>query len=72
MTHDELMALPDVTPRMNFTEQEVDGRLVQIPTAMGGFSGALFTGPDDGSVVDANGVAWMVGQHGGVRVRRRM
>lgn len=69
MTHDELQALPDVTPRMNYTEQIVDGRMVKIPT----FStecGALFQQPEDGVFEDANGKRWLTGWVHGVRVRR--
>lgn len=70
MTHDELMALPDVTPTFGVREEVVNGRRVVQPVQQG-FAGALFTGLDDGLFRDAAGVQWMVGQLQGQRVRRK-
>lgn len=72
MTHEELMALPDVTPTIGYTEQLApDGRKVLIPTHVGAPVGAIYQGADDGSFTDLNGDCWMVGWMNDVRVRRR-
>jgi len=72
MTHDELHALPDVTPRMGYAEEVRDGRRVRIPVMSHGHAGALWQEPDDPIVVDADGTRWMVGRLNGERVRREM
>ena len=71
MTHAELMALPDVTPTIGYSEQFVpDGRKALIPTHVGTPLGAIYQGAEDGSFIDGNGDRWMVGWLDGVRVRR--
>lgn len=70
MTANELDALPDVTPRMNYAEVIVDGRVVKIPTHSTGRHGALFQTPEDGVFLDDAGLSWITGWYGVQRVRR--
>lgn len=70
MTHDELMALPDVTPRLGTESRVIDGRKVFVPVLQG-YSGALFQGVADGTFVDLRGIYWTVGRSDGRRVRVR-
>lgn len=68
----ELMALPDVTPTIGYTETIApDGRKVLIPTMASTSVGAIYQSAEDGSFIDRNGDCWMVGWLAGVRVRRR-
>lgn len=72
MTHEELMALPDVTPTIGYSEQLApDGSKVLIPTMAGTPTGAIYQSAEDGSFIDSNGCRWMVGWLDGGRVRRR-
>lgn len=69
MTQDELDALPDVTPGFGHHERWIDGRRVVVPVQ--GKAVAMFTGPDDGTVMDIEGTVWMTGVIDGVRCKRR-
>ena len=69
MTQDELDALPDVTPGFGQVEREIDGRRVTVPAQRDAV--AMFTGPDDGIVMDVEGTVWMTGIVDGVRCKRR-
>ena len=69
MTQDELDALPDVTPNFGHVEREIDGLRVTVPVHRGGV--AMFTGPDDGTVMDVAGSVWITGIVDGVRCKQR-
>lgn len=69
MTHDELMALPDVTPTFMQTEIVINGKRLNVPVQTG-VIGALWQQPEDGTFTDRTGMRWMVGRYQGERVRR--
>lgn len=69
MTHEELMALPDVTHQLGEQVQYLDGKRTVFPFEQP-MMGALFQKEDDGTFTDAEGNQWMTGWHQGVRVRR--
>lgn len=69
MTHEELWALPDVTPHFVPVARTVDGRRLVIPTLIGTY-GALFQKADDGVFVDRTGRRWITGWVDGVHARR--
>jgi len=70
MNQDELDALPDITPAFGQIERIIDGKRVVMPVPTRVV--AMFTGPDDGTAMDADGTVWMTGVVDGVRCKRRM
>lgn len=69
MTQGELDALPDITPGFGQLERVIDGRRVIVPVQP--VAKAMFTGPDDGTVMDVEGTVWMTGVVDGVRCKQR-
>lgn len=67
MTHDELAALPDVTPQI--VGHEIAPGVV-VPKVAGGFSGALWQDVNDGEHL-YRGDWYTTGWHSGVHVKRR-
>lgn len=69
MTQDELDALPE-TGAIGQQKVTRDGQCVTVPTLS---AVALYHGPDDPMLIhDRHGVAWSVGQAGGVRFKRKI
>lgn len=72
MTHDELMALRDVTPRIERQERIIDGVRRSVLVQEGGFAGVLWQTEDEPlEVHDEAGIWWEVGWLRSEQVRRR-
>jgi len=70
MTDEELMALPDVSPRQEYIDAIQGGEWIRIPAAVTDMS--RFFEPDVGAArVDAGGYQWELGRINGVMVRRK-
>ena len=70
MDQTELDALPDVTPRLDYAEREIDGGKILVPVVLDD-PGALFQAPDDGEFRDMTGQYWITGYLNGRRVKRK-
>jgi hypothetical protein len=71
VTHAELDALPDITPKWGSDVRAVNGFDVLMPVLLGS-DAALYMGDQDGSVTDSrDGSTWIIGWIDGKRVKRR-
>ena len=74
MTHDELMALRDVTPYFGQREETRAWQRVVIPVRSPEPGGNWFVADDQAPlfVTDERGIDWQIGELNGQRVRRRL
>lgn len=71
MTHDELMALEDVSSWIDYEERVLPGGSRVIVPVQKGFAGALFQKNEDGEFRGPDGDWWFTGWIGDRHVRQR-